>query len=245
MNQSNASDGSTIEKVVNTVMGVKAGNNQSIATKELDLKAVLIYKAGTLLQIGILILALWGMDKLVALVNSSSLPTWSGTVLAGMFFTLLSIRSRIFSPLDNTRSRKTYDSIVRPQWAPPPLAFPIVWMSIAVLRVISSLLVWQAMNQEFLVIPLIAFAIHLAVGDTWNTIFTVESRLGPAVPVVILGPWLSALIVTTLYWQTNPIAGMILAPSCLWLTVAAVLVINIWQLNGKEPFYPLVLSSGE
>jgi len=240
MAQSN--DGGTLERVVNTIMGVKTESEtqsitqQTFTTKQLDLKAVLIYKVGTILQIGIMILALWGMEKLVTLVNNSSfLPT----LLAGLFFTLLSIRSRLFSPLDNTRSRKTYDEIIRPKWAPPPLAFPIVWMSIAVLRVISSLLVWQEMNQQFLTLPLIAFAIHLAFGDTWNTIFTVEKRLGAAVPVVIFGPWLSALIVTVLYWQVKPIAGLILAPSCVWLTVATFLVINIWQLNGKEPLYPV------
>ncbi len=154
----------------------------------------------------------------------------------------MSIRSRIFSTLDNTRTRKTYDSIVRPKWAPPPLAFPIVWMTIAILRVISSLLIWQQMNQQFLVLPFIAFAVHLALGDTWNTIFTVQRRLGAAVPVVIFGPWLSALIVTILYWQINPIAGMILAPSCVWLTVAVVLVFRIWQLNGREPLYPVKLT---
>ena len=112
-------------------------------------------------------------------------------------------------------------------------------MTIAVLRVIASVLVWQEVNQQFLVVPLVAFVVHLALGDTWNTIFTVERRLGAAVTVVILGPWLSALIVTLLYWQINPLAGIILAPSCVWLTVAVVLVLSIWQLNGKEPLYPL------
>ncbi len=237
MTQSN--DSGTVEQIVNTVMGVKTEDTnqsldrQTVSTKELDLKALSIYKLGTILQIGIIIIAFWGMEKLVILVdNYSSLPNWLSTVFAGIFFTLLSIRSRIFSPLDNTRTSKTYDSIVRPKWAPPPLAFPIVWMTIAVLRVISSLLIWQQMNQQFLVLPLIVFVVHLALGDTWNTIFTVERRLGAAVPVVICGPWLSALIVTAIYWQINPIAGIILAPSCVWLTVAAVLVFRIWELNG-------------
>lgn len=247
MTQSN--DGGTIERVVNTVMGVKNEDNnqlgakQIIATKELDIKAIFNYKLGTILQIGIMILVLWGMDKLIILINNySSFPDWVSSLLAGLFFTLLSIRSRIFSPLDNTRSRKTYEEIVRPKWAPPPLAFPIVWMTIALLRVISSLLVWQEMNQKFFVLPLIVFVIHLALGDTWNTIFTVERRLGAAVPVVILGPWLSALIITFIYWQINPISGIILAPSCIWLTVAAILVFRIWQLNGMEPLYPLKLT---
>ncbi len=239
-------DDKTVERVVNTVMGVKTeGKAQSTApqlvpTKELDIKAVLIYKLGTLLQIGVMILALWGMEKLVTRVNNSAFLThWFSTLLAVLFFTLLTIRSRMFSVLDNTRSRKTYDDVVRPKWAPPPLAFPIVWMTIAILRVIASVLVWQELNQQFLVVPLMAFVVHLALGDTWNTIFTVERRLGAAVTVVILGPWLSALIVTLLYWQINPLAGIILAPSCIWLTVAVVLVLSIWQSNGKEPLYPL------
>lgn len=244
MTQSN--DGGTIEQIVNTVMGVKSGDNnqtlakQTVATKELDIKTTLIYTLGTILQIVVMIIALWAMENLVVLVNNNpTFPNWVSTFLVGLFFTLLSIRSRLFSILDNTRSRKTYDNVVRPKWAPPPLAFPIVWMTIAVLRVISSLLVWQQIGQQFLAVPFIVFVVHLAVGDTWNTIFTVERRLGAALPVVILGPWLSCLIVTAIYWQINPIAGVILAPSCIWLTVAAALVFSIWQLNGMEPLYPL------
>ncbi|MBC1224708.1 TspO/MBR family protein [Nostoc sp. UCD121] len=247
MNQSNNSG--MLEQFVNTVMGVKAGNQQqyrdtSIATtQELDIRAILVYTLGTILQIVVMILVLLGMEKLVMLIDSnSSFPSWFSTLLTGLLFALLSIRSRIFSLLDNTRSRQTYDQVIRPRWSPPPLVFPIVWMIIAVLRVISSILVWQQMNHQFLVLPLILFVVHLALGDTWNTIFTVERRLGAAVPVVILGPWLSAVVVTAIYWQTNPVAGMTLSFSCVWLTVAAVLVFRIWQLNGFEPLYPLKLT---
>jgi benzodiazapine receptor len=246
MDQSNRSG--ILERFVNTVMGVKTANQlQSPATattttQELDIQAVVVYKLGTILQIGVMILVLLGMEKLVMLIdNNSAFPSWFSTLLAGLFFAILSIRSRIFSLLDNTRSRRTYDQVIRPKWAPPPLAFPIVWMIIAVLRVISSVLVWQQLNHQFLVLPLILFVVHLALGDTWNTIFTVERRLGAAVPVVILGPWLSALVVTAIYWQISPVAGMTLSFSCVWLTVAAVLVFRIWQLNGSEPLYPLKL----
>ncbi|MCF4968439.1 TspO/MBR family protein [Nostoc sp. CMAA1605] len=246
MNQSNNS--TILEKFVNTVMGVKASNpqqslNTSSTTQELDIKAVLVYKLGTILQIGVMVLTLLGMEKLIVLIdNSSSFPSWVSTLLAGLFFALLSLRSRIFSILDNTRSRQTYDQVIRPRWSPPPLVFPIVWMIIAVLRVISSILVWQQLNHHLLALPFILFVVHLALGDTWNTIFTVEKRLGAAVPVVILGPWLSALVVTAIYWQTNPLAGITLSFSCVWLTVAAVLVLRIWQLNGSEPLYPLKLN---
>lgn len=170
-----------VEQFVNTVMGVKSGNQQqslntSIATTQrLDIRAVLVYTLGTILQILVMILVLLGMEKLVIFIdNNSSFSSWFSTLLTGLFFAILSIRSRIFSLLDNTRSRQTYDQVIRPRWSPPPLAFPIVWMIIAVLRVISSVLVWQEMNHQFLVLPLILFVVHLALGDTWNTIFTVE-----------------------------------------------------------------------
>ncbi|MBD2664196.1 TspO and MBR-like protein [Richelia sinica FACHB-800] len=237
-----------LEKFVNVVMGVKTGNTQTFGkpaiatTEELDIKAVIVYKLGTILQIAAILLALLGMEKLVSLIDSNtSFPGWFSTLITGLFFALLSVRSRIFSLLDNTRSSRTYDQVIRPKWAPPPLAFPIVWMIIAILRVISSVLVWQQFHHQFLVLPLIVFVVHLAVGDTWNTIFTVERRLGAAVPVVILGPWLSAIVVTAIYWQTSPLAGMTLSFSCVWLTIAAALVFRIWQLNGSEPLYPLKL----
>ncbi|MEH1853545.1 MAG: TspO/MBR family protein [Nostoc sp.] len=241
-----------LENFVNTVMGVKNLNQQRSSntliatTQELDVRAVLVYILGTILQILVMIFVLLIMEKLVILIdNNSYFPSWFSTILTGLFFALLSIRSRIFSLLDNTRSRQTYDQVIRPRWSPPPLAFPIVWMIIAVLRVISSVLVWQQMNHQLLVLPLILFVVHLALGDTWNTIFTVERRLGAAVPVVILGPWLSAVMVTAIYWQTNSVAGMTLSFSCVWLTLAAVLVFRIWQLNGSEPLYPLKLTPVE
>ncbi|MEH1767245.1 MAG: TspO/MBR family protein [Nostoc sp.] len=250
MNKSNSTE--ILETFVNTVMGVKTINQQQSSntliatTQELDVRSVLVYTLGTILQILVMIVVLLIVEKLVILIdNNSYFPSWLSTILTGLFFALLSIRSRIFSLLDNTRSRQTYDQVIRPRWSPPPLAFPIVWMIIAVLRVISSVLVWQQMNHQLLVLPLILFVVHLALGDTWNTIFTVERRLGAAVPVVILGPWLSAVMVTAIYWQTNPVAGMTLSFSCVWLTLAAVLVFRIWQLNGSEPLYPLKLTPVE
>ena len=82
---------------------------------------------------------------------------------------------------------------------------------------------------------------HLALGDTWNTIFTVEGRLGAAVPVVVAGPLASSIVVAISYWAIVPLAGQLLLPMVIWLGVASALVIAIWRLNGAEPWYPLQL----
>ncbi len=249
MSQSNSTN--RVENVVNSVMGVKnpsPSNTANINTQELDGKAVFIYLGGTVIQIVLMVLALYGMEWVTNQPILENSPSWLPTAhspwrdprgIAIVFFAVLTLRSRLFSPLDNTRSSGRYQQVTRPNWAPPPLAFPIIWMTIGVLRVISSVLVWQAVDENFLAVPLIAFVIHLALGDTWNTIFTVEGKLGAAVPVVIMGPWLSAIVVTILYWQTALLAGLLLAPSLIWITVACILVYSIWRLNGCEPLYPL------
>ncbi|EAZ92924.1 TspO/MBR family protein [Crocosphaera chwakensis] len=231
-----------LNNVVNSVMGIKnpsPSNALNINTQEFDSKALLIYLGGTVVQIGLMVLALSGMEWVVSQLVLDNIPSWLPTAIASVFFAVLTLRSRLFSPLDNTRSSGRYQQVIRPNWAPPPLAFPIIWMTIGVLRVISSVLVWQAVGENFLAVPLIVFVIHLALGDTWNTIFTVEGRLGVAVPVVIMGPWLSAIVVTVFYWQTVLLAGLLLVPSVIWITVACVLVYSIWRLNGCEPWYPL------
>ncbi len=228
-----------VESMVNTIMGVRdedAKQLTAVAGSRPDWGAMAVYIAGTLTQIGLMILSLWGFQQLT--------QGWSGMARVGVaiaFFALVAIRSRVFSPLNNARTRTTYSKVERPGWAPPPLAFPIIWMSIGVLRVIASYLVWQALGQTYLAWPLAIFIIHLALGDTWNTIFTIEGRLGLAVPVVILGPLVSAIAVAISYWHVVPLAGQLLVPMVVWLTIASALVIAIWQLNGSEPWYPLTL----
>jgi tryptophan-rich sensory protein len=39
--------------------------------------------------------------------------------------------------------------------------------------------------------------------------------------------------------QVSSTAGLVLAPSGVWLSIATVLIWTIWSINGKEPFFPM------
>ena len=230
---------------VNTVMGVKEPTRDTtirtdLANPQWDKVATLTYVGATIAQVAAMTGLLWAMDTALGYVNTAALPQGAMTAIACSFFAAVTLRSRVFSLLDNTRNSGRYQSLQRPGWAPPPLAFPIVWMSIAVLRVVSAYLVWSAMGQTFLCWPLVFYVIHLSLGDTWNTIFTVEGRLGAAVPMVIVGPLLSVTVVTVNYFQVVPLAGWIILPSLVWLAIATALCISLWRLNGQEPLYPVI-----
>ena len=241
-------DKNIFENTVNVVMGVKNTPEQNFYqqnsfNQELDTQALIKYILGTIAQIGVMLLTLWLLNQGFQQLYNHNIASGITNSLTCLVFTIFSIRSRLFSPLDNTRSRSLYDNIQRPAWAPPPLAFPLVWMTVAVLRVISAYLIWSHCDHNFLTLPLVIFVIHLALGDTWNTVFTVEGRLGFAVPVVIIGPLMSVFAVTFIYWQIVPLASVILFPSCIWLTIASILVYSIWQINGKEPLYPVKIDN--
>jgi tryptophan-rich sensory protein len=193
-----------VKRGIYTVMGVKDPTQDTtiqtnLGNPQWDRVATLRYLGATIAQVAMLTGLLWSMDGLFSLINTNALPHSVVVAIACLFFAFVTLRSRFFSLLDNTRNNGRYLSIERPGWAPPPLAFPIVWMSIAVLRVVSAYLVWSTLGQAFLCLPLMLFMVHLSLGDTWNTIFTVEGRLGTAVPMVIIGPLLSAVVVTISY----------------------------------------------
>jgi translocator protein len=230
---------------VHTVMGVNDTPRDTtirtnLANPRWDKKATLVYLGATLTQIAAMTGLLWGMDLVFDRLDLAALPPAATPAIACGFFTFITLRSRLFSLLDNTRNSGRYVSLQRPGWAPPPLAFPIVWMSIAVLRVVSAYLVWSTVGQTFLCLPLVIYIAHLSLGDTWNTIFTVEGRLGAAVPMVIAGPLLSVIVLTLSYFQILPLAGWVILPSLVWLAIATALCISLWRLNGQEPLYPLV-----
>ncbi|GAB5036451.1 and mbr-like protein [Nannochloropsis oceanica] len=157
------------------------------------------------------------------------------------FFAFMSLRSRVFSILDNSRpsvEKEERKRILkkRPSWMPPAKAFPVIWISIGVLRTIASSLIYQTTNT-LLAPALLALILHLSIGDTWNTITNVEDRQGASVPSVFL-VWLSVVNAVVQFYNTLPLAGKVLAPSAVWITVANVLVFSIWRLNGSEPMYP-------
>lgn len=75
----------------------------------------------------------------------------------------------------------TYPPIYPPTYRPPAKAFPVIWISIGVLRTIASSLIYET-TGTLLCEPLYALFLHLSIGDTWNTIANKEDRTGAAVP---------------------------------------------------------------
>lgn len=207
------------------------------------------YIAATSLQWGLL----FGFTKLFDTRLLPLLQPYSfrgisaGSVAAALTLLTLSLRSRLFSPLDNRRPMLKNDPVFmkrqQPSWMPPRIAFPIIWSIISVLRTISGTMIFNTLGGLH-VKPILCFLAHLSIGDTWNTVNNVENRLGTS-SLGTLFVVSSVYYTTYQYYKTLPLAGYILSPSCLWLSIATVLVFSIWRLNKKEFGYPSFFPSRE
>lgn len=224
--------------------------------KDPDFLAILNYLSATTVQLSLIVsfmhlLQLCGLNQLPDIFGlSANLSLTKREISNGIvafFMLFMSLRSRVFSPLNNSRpSASKNDPIfknrLRPWWQPPPLAFPIIWSSIALLRTISTTLIFDH-SGTLLTKPIFALMLHLSIGDTWNTINNVEARLGTSAVAVffVLG---SALYATKGYYDVLPLAAKVLAPSCVWLSVATLLVVSIYRLNyvlfNKPSLFPSI-----
>ena len=163
-------------------------------------------------------------------------------------FFALSLKSRVFSFLPAKRPNRTQGgeptpaNIKRPSWTPPGIAFPIIWITISVLRAASSFLIWRATGRALFSAPLLALVAHLCVGDTWNCVTNVERRLGTSAVGVLL-VWASVVNAVAKYYAVLPKAGLILLPSACWISVATILTWTIWKIN--EPRQPLLPRAGD
>ena len=210
----------------------------------IDTGAVWRYFLCTAVQFSVLV---WFSMWLNVGLARSSLDVPYQKALVGVWFGFNALKSRVFSPLNATRPKMEGEKTAikerrRPAWMPPPVAFPVIWTTIAVLRAVSSVVVFGTtgtLNNP----AHFAMLLHLSVGDTWNSINNAEKRLGTAV-VGVCAVLASVYNVVYQYWSVSVKAGALIAPSAVWISVATLLVYTIWKINPRadgtrEPLWPM------
>lgn len=221
-----------------------------------DYDALLKYHGAIAIQMSIISALFFGLDTVVDATGiADSVPTLA---LAPIFYGL-SLKSRVFNPLDNERPNmkqaidgedappsRGFGDRVMPSWTPPGVIFPIMWLLIiGPIRAYTSSLIWQANGHHFFDPAIMAFMFHLSVGDVWNTMNNTEQRFGASVTGVLCVT-ASALNAAYQYYGVDETAGHLLGLPMIWFAVAASLITATWQLNPSavtgepEPLYPVV-----
>jgi translocator protein len=124
-----------------------------------------------------------------------------------------------------------YRHLNKPSWTPPNWLFPVAWttlylcMSLAAMRV--ALLADTGQALAF-------WSVQIAFNTLWTPVFFGLRRMGAGL-VVLCGLWCAVAATMMAFWGHDWIAGALMAPYLLWVTVAGALNASVWRLNRPVP----------
>ena len=122
-----------------------------------------------------------------------------------------------------------WGALTLPAAQPPGIVFPIAWTALYTVLAIAAALVWGTrVTGRWLALGL--FALQLALNYAWAPLFFREHLILDS--LVLLGIiWLLAVATAFAFGRVNRVAAWLLVPYLVWLSFAAGLNFDIWQLN--------------
>jgi len=123
-----------------------------------------------------------------------------------------------------------YRALSKPSWTPPDWVFPVTWMVLYVCMAIAGARVAMAEGNG---LAMALWALQIAFNGLWTPVFfgLRNIRLGMGIIGVL---WLTVLAAMLALGAVDQIAGWLFAPYLLWVTIAAALNWQVWQLNPEE-----------
>ncbi|HMO07127.1 MAG TPA: tryptophan-rich sensory protein [Paracoccaceae bacterium] len=120
-----------------------------------------------------------------------------------------------------------YRRLNKPAWTPPGWVFPVVWtvLYIAMALAAARVAVLPGSGQA-----LAFWSAQIAFNTLWTPVFFGLRRMGAAM-VVIAGLWAFVALATASFWALDPVAGALMAPYLLWVTIAGALNWTVWRMN--------------
>jgi len=124
-----------------------------------------------------------------------------------------------------------YATLVKPSFAPPNVAFPIVWSILYAMMAVAAWLVWRTPGkEEDKKVGLIWFGIQLVIGVLWSVAFFWLHS--PLYGIGVILALIVAIVLTIVYFdKVSRPAALLLMPYVLWVAFAAGLNFAIWVLN--------------
>lgn len=122
-----------------------------------------------------------------------------------------------------------FESLTTPSWMPPDWAFPTAWFSLWTLQVIAVLVLIASQNAgKQLALGLLAA--HFVGAVAWQAVIFGPGRLNFGA-WWLLGVLVLVIAATIAAWRVAPIAGALIAPTIVWMSVATALGFTLADLN--------------
>jgi translocator protein len=123
-----------------------------------------------------------------------------------------------------------YASLVKPSWNPPAWVFGPVWSVLYMLMATAAWLVWREGGWKSQRGPLTLFLVQWLLNAAWTPLFFGLHRPDLAMMEIAVF-WCVLAITVTMFWRVRRLAGALMLPYLIWVSVAATLNFCIWRMN--------------
>ncbi len=127
--------------------------------------------------------------------------------------------------------KQWYPGLKKPRFTPPNWAFGPVWTVLYILMAISIFFIWkEGLDTQGVLLPFVLFWIQLILNALWSVIFFGFRAKGLGVITIII-LWLLILATIITSSRVSVLAGGLLIPYIIWVSIATYLNTGVYLLN--------------
>ena len=123
-----------------------------------------------------------------------------------------------------------FEALRKPDFMPPPAAFPIAWTILYICLGLALALVLHARGAKGRPLALALFLVQLALNYSWSPLFFAAHRVSLAFWVIV-AMFVVAAAAAWLFFRIRRAAGLLMLPYLAWLLFAGALNHSIDGLN--------------
>lgn len=122
-----------------------------------------------------------------------------------------------------------FESLAKPSWIPPDWAFPTAWFTLWFLQAFAVAIVISS-ERNGRAVALGLLAAQFVVSVAWQAIVFGPGRLTLAAWWLV-GTLALVVIAVIGVWRVDRFAGLLVAPTIVWMSVATTLGFSLLRLN--------------
>lgn len=151
-------------------------------------------------------------------------------ILAFLVFYALCLLIQVFGSYFTALSVSTwYPTLEKSPLNPPGYVFGIVWTILYILMAVAATRVF-AITSTVKCRPLVWWAAQLLLGFIWCIVFFGQQGIFAGF-IIISCTVLAAIVTAVLFWRVERLAGVLMMPLILWLTLATHLNLYLYLHN--------------
>lgn len=120
-----------------------------------------------------------------------------------------------------------YRDLKKPVWTPPDWLFPVAWTTLYVCMAYSAMRVALLPDNAH---AMAFWALQIALNTLWTPVFFGLHRIRSGM-VVMVFLWLAVAATTFAFFQMDTVAGVVIFPYLIWVTIAGALNFSVMRLN--------------